>query len=328
MAETAMAETKMKGKNLLSMRDFSKEEIIMVLDTAEDLKKKLIRGASHEVLKGKTFAMIFERTSLRTRVSFEAAMTQLGGHAQFIETKNIHYGAAWGREEIGRETLSDTYHVLENMVNGIGHRLISHKAMEEAAKDISIPVINMASDTEHPCQCMADLLTIREKKGALEGMKVFYSGYPGIAHSLSVCAPRLGMDLYICNPEEYDQYFNKDIIKQGEKLASDSGTELVWTHDYEEAITGADVVYNCGPASFLPFVGLDKEKLIKGWKPYEATVETFKYTKKDAIYMHMLPAIRGYAGAIDEVLDGPHSVMFDEAGNRLHVQKGILALLM
>lgn len=149
-----------------------------------------------------------------------------------------------------------------------------------------------------------------------------------MAHSLSMCVPRLGVDLYICNPEEYDQYYNKEIISQGEKRASDYGTELVWTHDYKEAVTNADVVYNCGPASFLPFVGIDKEKLIKDWKPYETTAETFKHTKEDAIYMHMLPAIRGYAGAIDEVLDGPHSVIFDQAGNRLHAQKGILALLL
>jgi len=323
-----MAATNMKGRNFLAMADFSTEEIVTALDTAEDLKRKLIRGESHEVLKGKTFAMIFERTSLRTRVSFELGMTQLGGHAQFIETKSIHHGAAWGKKEIGSETLTDTYRVLEKMVDGIGHRLISHKAMEEAARDISIPVINMASDTEHPCQCMADLLTIREKRGALSGKKVFYSGYPGMAHSLSMCAPRLGVDLYICNPEEYDQYYNKGIIGQGEKLASDFGTELVWTHDYKEAASNADVVYNCGPASFLPFVGIDKEKLIEDWKPYETTAETFKHTKKDAIYMHMLPAIRGYAGATDEVLDGAHSVIFDEAANRLHAQKGILALLL
>jgi ornithine carbamoyltransferase len=318
----------MRGKNLLSMEDFSKEEIITALDAAEDLKEKLIRGESHELLRGKTFAMLFERTSLRTRVSFEVAMTQLGGHAQFIATKTIHYSDAWGKKEIGRETLSDTYHVLENMVDGIGHRLISHKAMEEAAKDIRIPVINMASDTEHPCQCMADLLTIREKKGPLGGIKVFYSGYPGMAHSLSMCAPRLGMDLYICNPEEYDQYFNKDIIEQGGKLASDYGTKLVWTHDYKEAITDVDVVYNCGPASFLPFADINKEKLIKDWKPYETTADTFKYTQKNAIYLHMLPAIRDYAGATNEVLDGPHSVIFEEAGNRLHAQKGILAHLI
>ncbi|MBA7663277.1 Ornithine carbamoyltransferase [subsurface metagenome] len=211
---------------------------------------------------------------------------------------------------------------------GIKYVTLGAMAQEEEVKDISIPVINMASDTEHPCQCMADLLTIREKKGTLEGIKVFYSGYPGMAHSLSRCAPRLGMDLYICNPEEYDQYFNKDIIKEGEKLAYDYGTKLVWTHDFKEAINGADVVYNCGPASFLPFADIDIEKIIKDWKPYETTTDTFKDTKKNAIYMHMLPAIRGYAGATDEVLDGPHSVIFEQAGDRLHAQKGILALLM
>jgi len=323
-----MIKRRLTGKHLLSMKDLSKEEILMVLDVAEDLKRKVIRGESHELLKGKVFAMIFERASLRTRVSFETAMAQLGGCALFIETKNIHYGGAWGRKEVGTESLKDTYRVLENMVDGIGHRVFSHKALEDAARDIRIPVINMASDTEHPCQCLADLLTIKERLGRLEGVKVFYSGYPGMAHSLALSLPRLGMDLRICNPKEYNQYYNKDIIKEGEEMASKCGTEFVWTDDYKEAIRGVDVVYNCGPASFLPFEDIDKEKLIRDWKPYETTVDTFKYTRKDAIYMHMLPAIRGYAGATDEVLDGPHSVIFEQAGNRLHAQKGVLVLLM
>jgi len=303
-------------KNFLSLHDLSTEEIEELLNLAIKLKSEQKAGISHHILQGKTLGMIFAKSSTRTRVSFEVGMYQLGGMALFLSSNDIQLGRG--------ETIYDTAQVLSRYLDGIMIRTFKHSDVEELAQFGSIPIINGLTDDEHPCQVLADLQTIYEHKGKLKGLKMAYLGDGNnMAHSLMHGCAKVGMDIFVATPPQYKcgQRFTDEAIADG-KI---SGSQVVITEDPYEAISGADVVYTDTWAS----MGQESEKEIRNkiFKPYQVNKLLMSRAKNDAIFLHCLPAYRGYEVSM-EVIDGPQSVIFDEAENRLHAQKAVMALLM
>lgn len=337
----------LKGMDFLSLRDFSREDLLSILDAAADLKQKTRWGACPELLKGKTIAMIFERPSTRTRVSMEAAATQLGGHAQYLETHTMHYGGivqhqktdATSAVPAGGEPLNDSYRVLASYADAIYHRTTyhagSHKAMVEAASLIDVPVINACNDYEHPCQNMANLLTIREKKGTLEGLRLVFCGIAQECHSFLWSAPRLGMSVTVVIPERCDSVVDKETLEGARGIAKSTGSNVEVSYDLYEAAKNADVIYNSGGNQVFIESDPDKRLTIDDLeKRFTVNKEVMKLAKHDAIYMHSMPARRrpyynwNEGGVTDEVLEGPQSVSIDLAENRMHSVKGILVSIV
>jgi len=326
----------LRGRDFLSLKDFTRDEVLSILDIARELKLMVQRNEPHELLKGKTLAMIFERPSTRTRVSFETAMTQLGGHAQYLTMEAIHYGQKFQEKKspLGFEPLKDTYRVLAQMVDAICHRAYDHSEVVEAASLINIPVINAADNYEHPCQVMANLLTIREKKGAIEGLKLAYNGLPSECHSFMWSAAKLGMSMGIVLPENYDWLIDKTTLKETREIGKETGSDIEIVHDLYKAVEDADVVYCSGaPWLFLPLE--EREKVIDGWiSQYTVTMDVMKHAKPNAVFMHSMPASRkpysdrDEGGCTDEVFESSQSVSIELAGNRLHAQKAILASII
>jgi len=299
-------------KDLISIADLNKAEVEELLELAAKLKS----GQEKPMLAGKTLALIFEKPSLRTRVTFEAGMTQLGGHAIYLSPNDIQLGA--------RETVADAARNLERWVDAIAARTFKHKTVQELAENAGVPVINALSDEEHPCQALADFLTIKEKKGNLQGIKVVYIGDANnVCNSLYLLAGLLGVHFVACCPEGYK--VSIDILRVGEKFSATSGAKLEIIDFPAKAVEGADVIYTDVWVS----MGQEEEakKRLKIFKDYQVNAELVAKAKDDVIVMHCLPAKRGYE-ITDEVLDGPHSVVFDEAENRLHAQKALLVKLM
>ena len=306
----------LKGRHLLSPQDLSPDEIEAVLNKAIELKKKLRQGEPHEVLHGKTLGMIFAKPSTRTRVSFETGMTQLGGHAIYMGTGDLQLGRG--------ETIADTARTLSRYVNAIMARLFKHEDIVELARNSSVPVINGLTDLSHPCQTLADLQTIREKKGKLKGLKLAWVGDGNnVCNSLLSGCTLVGMNISVACPKGYEP--NAEIVKQAEKNAKHSGAKLEIVNEPKKAVVGADVIYT----DVIVSMGQDaeREKKLKDFKGYQVNAELLKHAKKDVIFMHCLPAHRGEEVAA-EVIDGPHSVVFDQAENRLHAQKAVLAMVM
>ncbi len=308
----------LRGRDFLSVSDLTSEELRFVIDTAYQLKQRFYAGERIiPVLKGKTLLMIFQKPSTRTRVSFEQAMVQLGGHVMSLN---------WQELQLGRgETIADTARVLSRYVDGIAARVYKHSDLIELAKYAEIPVINALSDKEHPCQAVGDMLTILEKKGRLKGITLAYVGDGGnnVAHSLILAASKLGVNVRIGTAEGYDP--DPNIMKLAEAEAKANGSYIEIVRKPEEAVKGADVVYtdvwvSMGQES-------EKEKRERELSKFRVTPELMKLAKEDAIFMHCLPARRGLE-VVDEVIDGPWSVVWDQAENRLHAQKAILALLL
>jgi len=307
----------LKGRDLLTLQDFTKEEIEFILSTAIDLKRKQKRGEKHHLLEDKTLGLIFQKPSTRTRVSFEVAMRQLGGYALYL---------GWNDLQLGRgETIEDTGRVLSRYVDGIMARVFSHDDLIKLAKGASVPVINGLSDLTHPCQILADLLTIKEKKGDFKGLKLTFVGDGGnnVSHSLLIGATKVGMDITIGTPEGYIP--NEQILKWAQENAKHSGSKIEIVHDPVKAVEGADVIYTDVWVS----MGMEKEKekRLKVFPPFQVNSKLLSHASQDAIVMHCLPAHRGVE-ITDDVLDGPQSGVFDQAENRLHAQKGLLALLL
>lgn len=301
----------MKGKHLASLHDLTKEEIWQILKTAETLKIKQKTGERHELLYGKTLAMIFQKPSTRTRVSFEVGMKQLGGHALYLSSTDLQLGRG--------ETVGDTGAVLARYCDGIMARVFSHDNIIELCKHSTVPVINGLSDLLHPCQCLADLETILEKKQEFKGRKLAFVGDGNnVCHSLMFGSAKVGMDMTVVCPKGYEP------DKQIEKLALEDGLKLEITND-PKGVQGADVIYTDVWAS----MGKDKEHddRVKVFKPYQVNEKLVSYAQDDCIVMHCLPAHRGEE-ITDEVVDGPHSVVLDQAENRNHAQKAVMALLM
>ena len=306
----------MKGKSLASLGDLNKEEIEQILKTSELLKLQSLRGQEHPLLKGKTLAMIFEKPSTRTRVSFEVGMWQLGGYALYLSAGDLQLGRG--------ETIGDTARVLSRYVDGIMARVFAHQTILDLVRYSTVPVINGLSDFTHPCQGLADLFTIYEKKGQLFGLKLAYVGDGNnVAHSLIYGCSKVGMDIALAYPKGHEP--ESRVISEGREEARRKGRVVTVTNDPVEAVLGADIVYTDVWAS----MGKEKEheERVKIFKPYQVNTELVKRAKQDYIFMHCLPAHRGEE-VTDEVADSKNSVIFDQAENRLHAQKALMALIM
>lgn len=282
------------------------------------LKKQLKRaGKNQELLKNKTLAMIFEKPSLRTRLSFEIGMTQLGGHAIYLGPSDIGLGK--------RESVSDVAVVTSRMADLIMARTFAHSSVEELARYSKVPVINALSDMEHPCQILADYLTVLEKKKKLKGLIVAYVGdcENNVTHSLALGAAVLSMNFRCAGPKGYEM--NPQISEKARKIAGKNQVKIVETHIPEDAVRGADVVITDTWVS----MGDEAEKAerIERLKAYQVNQKLMRLAKKDAIFLHCLPAYRGNE-VTAEVIDGPQSVVFDEAENRLHAQKALMLFLL
>ncbi|MGB6606443.1 MAG: ornithine carbamoyltransferase [Atribacterota bacterium] len=306
----------MKGKNLVSINDLSREEVTQILETAEIIKLRYYSNEEQPLLKGKVLGMIFQKPSLRTRVSFETGMIQLGGQAIYLGPNDIKLGQ--------REATKDIAQVLSRYVSGIMARTFSHEIMLELAKYSSVPVINGLSELLHPCQVLGDLLTIKEKKGRLSNLKLAYIGDGNnVAHSLLFGAVKVGMDIVLGVPPGYEP--KEEIINLAKEDAKKINSRIEIIHDPKEAADGADVIYT----DVWTSMGFEKESEIRKdvFKPYQINQDLVSKAKDDVIILHCLPAHRGEE-ITNEVIDGPHSVVIDQAENRLHAQKGILALLL
>ncbi|MBC8249699.1 MAG: ornithine carbamoyltransferase [Anaerolineales bacterium] len=303
-------------KHLLSIADLSVDEVWQILNRARELKEEWREGGNKPILKGKTLGMIFQKPSLRTRVSFEMGMIHLGGQALYLSPDEIKLGV--------RESVPDVARVLSRYVDGIMARVFAHKHIEELAAYSRVPVINGLSDYNHPCQALADLFTIWEKRGELKGMKLAYVGDGNnVATSLLFAATKVGMDMALASPEGYE--LSDDVVELGREFAAQSGSKIELVRDPAAAVRGADVIYTDVWVS----MGQEEEaeRRLKDFVLYQVNAALVAQARPDVIVMHCLPAHRGQE-ITNEVADGPGSVLFDQAENRMHAQKAILALLM
>jgi ornithine carbamoyltransferase len=306
----------MKGKDLISIADLSIEEIYEIFDVAKSLKQKLYTNQPHRFLDGKTLGMIFTKRSTRTRVSFETGIFQLGGIGMYFGPNDLQLGIS--------ESISDTAKVLSRYLNGIMIRTFAHSDVVELAKYAEIPIINGLTDLLHPCQALTDLFTILEKKRKLQGLKLAYIGDGNnVAHSLINGCSKVGIDISIASPNGYEP--NKNIVENAKMFADYMGSKIDILNDPVQAVKNADVVYTDVWAS----MGQESESAErkKKFAAFQVNPQLVKHAKEDYLFMHCLPAHRGEE-VVDEVADSPNSVIFDEAENRLHVQKAIMALVM
>ncbi len=294
--------------SLLSICDI-KDDVSYIIDLACQIKS----GEKEEKpLEGKTLAMIFQKSSTRTRVSFDVGMYQLGGRAIFLSSNDLQMGRG--------EPISDTAKVLSRFVDGIMIRAIEHDDVIELAKHSDVPVISGLTNLEHPCQALADVLTIKEHFGSFENRKICFVGDGNnVCNSLLLIAPLLGMDMSVACPEGYEP--NEDIIKIALEYAEENNTKITISSDINVALDNVDVVYTDVWISMGDEAEAAKRKI--DLKPYQVNEELMALANDDAIFMHCLPAVRGHEVAAD-VIDGPQSVVYDEAENRLHAQKAIL----
>ena len=303
-------------KDFIAIADFNRAEIQDLLDLAIRLKKEYQKGGNPPLLKGKVLAMIFQKPSLRTRVSFDMAMRHLGGDALYLSPAEIGLGQ--------RESIADVARVLSGYVEAIMARVFEHAHVQELAKWASVPVINGLSDYNHPCQGMADALTIQEKFGKLEGLNVSFVGDGNnVAVSLMHVSALLGANFSIASPEGYE--LKPPAVEIGQRLAKASGSRITLLRDPHQAAKGAHVIYTDTWTS----MGQEQETKIRErvFPPYQVNAALVSEADKDVIVMHCLPAHRGQE-ITDEVADGAHSVLFQQAHNRLHAQKAILARLL
>jgi ornithine carbamoyltransferase len=307
----------LKGKDFLSLSDFHTDEILYMLEEAKELKSLQKQGKPHPYLSGKVLGMIFEKSSTRTRVSFEVGMLQLGGHAIFLSSRDIQLGRG--------ESISDTAKVLSRYIDCMMIRTFSHDSVKELAEHATVPVINGLTDLHHPTQVMADLLTIQEHKGKLAGLKMCYlgDGNNNMAHSLMEGAAKVGMHISIASPPGYlpDGKITEKAIESGKV----TGSKITITHNPIDAIKDADIVVTDVWTSMGQEA--ETEKRLKDLGDYQVNTELCQHAKQDYIFLHCLPAHRGEE-VTAEIIDGPHSVVFDEAENRLHAQKAILKILL
>ena len=300
-------------KDFIAIADFSAAEIQSILDLAEKLKREYFLNGNSTLLKGKVLAMIFQKPSLRTRVSFDMAMRHLGGDALYLSPAEIGLGK--------RESIADVARVLEGYVQGIMARVFEHIHVLELAKWSAIPVINGLSDYNHPCQGMADALTIQEKFGRLQGLNIAYVGDGNnVAVSLLHVSALLGANFTIASPEGYD--LDENALEIGKKLAQQSGSRVTVLRDPHQAVEAAHVIYTDTWTS----MGQEQESKIREqvFPPYQVNAALVAEADPEVIVMHCLPAHRGQE-ITDQVADGPHSALFPQAHNRLHAQKAILA---
>lgn len=306
----------LRNKDLISIHDLSVGEVALILDVATKLKKMQKAGISHQYLKGKTLAMIFSKASTRTRVSFETGFHQLGGHAIYLSDRDSQLGRG--------EPVRDTARVLSRYVDGIMIRTFSHESVKELAQYASIPVINGLTDLLHPCQALTDMLTMREHLQVLKGRKFVYIGDGNnMTHSLMFACAKCGVNFVAACPANHMP--DPEIVRQAQEDAKETGATVEIIHSPQEAAKDADVLYTDTWASMGQEAEHDQR--LRDFQGYQINDTLLALARPTCIVMHCLPAYRGEE-ITDEVLEGPHSVIFDEAENRLHVQKAIMALLM
>ena len=306
----------LKGRDFISIHDFTPAEIAYILEVGAILKEEQKQGIPHPHLAGKTLGMIFQKSSTRTRVAFEVGMYQLGGHALFLSPRDIQLGRG--------ETIQDTAQVLSRMLDGIMIRTFDHEEVLELAKWADIPVINGLTDLLHPTQVIGDMITIKEHKGRLQGLKLAFIGDGNnVAHSLLFGGAKVGMEVVIAAPPGFEP--DSQIVSLAQEDAQATGAKLWVVNDPAEAVRDADIVYTDVWAS----MGQEDQAAEKEqqFNKYQVNQSLMSLAKRDAIVMHCLPAKRGKE-ITDEVMDGPQSVVFDEAENRLHAHKAIMAVTM
>ena len=302
-------------RDFLGVLDAEKDFVALV-ELAANLKNRARAGELYEPLKNKNLAMLFEKASTRTRVSFEVAMAQLGGHALYLNPQDLQLGRG--------ETIADTARVLSRYVDAIVYRAYRHEDVAELAKWTTVPVINGLDDVEHPCQALADFFTIQERKGDLKGLRLAYVGDGNnVCNSLLLAAAVVGMDMAVACPDKFRP--RPEILAQAREVASRTGAKLTVQPDPVDAVKGADVVYTDVWVS----MGMEKEKPEREriFLPYQVNQQLVNKANEDAVVMHCLPAHRGLE-ITDEVIDGPKSVVWDQAENRLHAQKALLVKLL
>jgi ornithine carbamoyltransferase len=301
---------KLKTKDLLTLAELTPKEFVGLIDDSIKLKKEFKKNGNKPILKNKTLTMIFQKPSTRTRVSFEIAMYQLGGHAVNLSSNDMQLSRG--------ESVEDTAKTLSRYSNCIMARVYDHELLETLAEHASIPVINGLSDTFHPCQILADFMTIKEKKKKLKGIKIAWIGDGNnVCNSMIYGAALSGVNMSIATPKGFEP--NKDVVKEAQKT-----TNIELTTDPFAATKNADVV---AADTFASIHNLDKKRLQKFLPKYQINDKLMKSAKKDAIFLHCLPAKRGQE-VTSSVIDGPQSVVWDEAENRLHTQKALLAALI
>lgn len=298
--------------HLLSLADLSYTDIINLLDTASDLKEKRARGKTSGALKSKTLAMLFEKSSTRTRISFEVAMAELGGHAIFLNYKDIQLGRG--------ESIADTARVMSRYVNALMARVYKHETLIELSNNATVPVINGLSDLEHPCQLLADLLTIREYKGKFKGLNFSWIGDGNnVCNSAILACALTGMKMTVACPQGYEP--NSEIVEKAKQI----GGAINIIRDPMKAAKKADVIYTDVWVSMGDEDEYDQR--LHDFKPYQINSKLLEQAKHDVMVLHCLPAHRGEE-ITAEVVDGQNSAVFDQAENRLHVQKALLLKLL
>lgn len=303
-------------KHLLKISDLTVDEFESLMSLTKKLKKETKSGKANSLLKGKTLGMIFAKSSTRTRVSFEVGMHQLGGNPLFLSSSDIQLGRG--------ETIYDTANVLSRYLDAIMIRTFLQSDVEDLAKYGTIPIINGLTDDHHPCQALADLFTLYEHKGRLKGLKLAYIGDGNnVAHSLAEACAKAGVDFSVATPKGYE--CRQDIIDGAKEQARAVGGKITVTNDPVEAISGADAVYTDTWVS----MGQEEEKedRIKVFMPYQVNKKLYSHAGDGALFLHCLPAYRGFE-VTEDIIDAPFSVIFDEAENRMHAQKAVLAALM
>ncbi len=307
----------LKGKDLLSLHDLTRDELEEILALAAELKALQKSGVTHTILQGKTLGMIFEKSSTRTRVSFETGMYQLGGQALFLSSHDLQIGRG--------EPVRDTARVLSRYLDGVMIRTFAHETLEEFARWADIPVINGLSDLLHPCQVLADLLTVRERCGKdLSGLKLAFIGDGNnMAHSLMYGCAKMGIDFAVATPPDYEPDGN--VVANAREDARESGATILLTHDVAEAAKGADIL--CTDVWVSMGEEAEREKRRHDLAGYQINRALLEKAAKRAIVMHCLPAHRGEE-ITEDVFEANAAVIFDEAENRLHAQKAVLALTM
>ncbi|PIC63585.1 ornithine carbamoyltransferase [Sporosarcina sp. P13] len=306
----------LKGRDFLTLLDYSSEEIAYLLQLAYDMKQDTLAGKKPPVLAGKTLGMIFEKHSTRTRISFEVGMIHLGGHGLFMNARDLQIGRG--------ESVSDTGKVLSQFLDGVMIRAKSHKMVEELAEHTTVPVINGLTDLFHPCQAMADLLTIKEVKGDLKGQKLSYIGDGNnVAHSLVIAGAHMGMNVAVATPKGYE--YHAGLLEKAKKIAEANGGSVTATYDPIEAATDADAIYT----DVWTSMGQEEEaaKRLIDFKDFQINDQLVGHAKKDYVFLHCLPAHREEE-VTASVIDGENSYVFQQAGNRLHAQKAVLASLL
>ncbi|MCK8817392.1 ornithine carbamoyltransferase [Natroniella sulfidigena] len=303
-------------EHLLTIKDLKKEEINELFSLTKKLKEENKEGIAHNLLTGKSLGMIFAKSSTRTRVSFEVGIYQLGGQGVFLSSNDIQLGRG--------ESISDTAKVLSRYLDGIMIRTFAHSDVEKLAEHGSIPIINGLTDSYHPCQGLTDLFTVYEHKGQLSNLKLTYIGDGNnVAHSLLLATTKMGMDISIATPSDYRP--DAEVLQVAKEWAAESGSQVEVVTDPLQAAQEADVLYTDVWASMGDEA--EKEERKEAFKDYQVNTEVMNVAQDDAIFLHCLPAHRGEEVTAD-VIDGEQSVVFDQAENRMHVQKAIMVKLM